>query len=829
MSTQTTNGHVNTRTGMQVEAVKRALLDNLYYVLGKDTAYATTRDYYMALAYTVRDRMIQRWLRTQHRYDETDAKTVYYLSAEYLMGRQLGNNLLNLNMTDTAAQVLAELGLDMQAVMEAEVEPGLGNGGLGRLAACFLDSLATQSIPAVGYGIRYEFGIFRQVFEHGWQVEQPDDWLADTYPWEFVRPEGRVEVGFGGRVDTHTDEQGRFRVQWAPEDRVVGIPYTILVPGYRNDTVNSLRLWRAKASQSFDLQMFNAGDYIRAVQENVRDENISKVLYPEDSTPQGKQLRLQQQYFFVACSLHEIVQNFKEQYDDWELFPDKVAIQLNDSHPDIAVAELMRLLVDEQLLSWDQAWGITTRTFACTQHTLLPEALEQWPVSLFETLLPRHLQIIYEINRRFLAEVRMRFPGDLERIARLSIISEYPEKRVRMVHLAVVGSHSINGVAELQSRLLKERVLRDFADLWPHMFNNKTNGVTTRRFVRLANPRLSALITAKLGDEGWLTDADRLRELETAATDPPFLRAWQEVKQHNKRDLAHHIRARMSIAVSPDAIFDVMVKRLHEYKRQHLKALHIVTLYNRIKADPGLDIVPRVMLFGAKAAPGYRMAKLIIRFINAVGYVVNTDPQIGDKLKVVYLPNFDVSEAQQIYPAANISEQISLAGTEASGTGNMKFALNGALTVGTLDGANIEIRERVGAENFFLFGLTTEEVYAARAGGYRPKDVVERDPELRQAIDLIEAGHFSGGDQEMFAPLVDSLLHHDPYMVCADYRAYVDASEAAADLYRDAEAWTRTSIYNSARSGFFSVDRTIRQYTDDIWHARPVDITAPEE
>ncbi len=827
MSTQT-NPVIHTRTGMTAETVKQAMLDNLSYVLGKDREYATNRDYYMALSYTVRDRLSQRWLRTQQRYEEADAKTVYYLSAEYLMGRQLGNNLLNLNMTDTANRVMDELGVDMNAVLEAEVEPGLGNGGLGRLAACFLDSLATLGIPAVGYGIRYEFGIFRQTFEGGWQVEKPDDWLRDEYPWEFPHPENGVEIGFGGRTDTYTDEHGRFRVQWTPDNAVVGVPYTILVPGYRNETVNSLRLWRARASQSFNLQMFNAGDYVRAVEDNIRDENISKVLYPEDSTPQGKELRLQQQYFFVACSLYEIVTNFRARYSDWNLFPDKVAIQLNDSHPDIAVAELMRQLLDEHLLPWDQAWSITTRTFACTQHTLLPEALEQWTVSLLEALLPRHVQIIYEINRRFLDEVRMRYPGDLERITRMSIIGEYPEKRVRMVHLAVVASHSVNGVAELQSRLLRERVLHDFADLWPWKFNNKTNGVTPRRFVKLANPRLSGLITEALGSERWLTNADHLRELEPHADDAAFRAAWDEAKAANKRDLANHIYYRLGVRVPDDAIYDMMVKRLHEYKRQHLKTLHIVTLYNRIKANPHLDFIPRVVLFGAKAAPGYRMAKLIIRLMNGVADVVNHDPQIGDRLKVVYLPNFDVSEGQTIYPAANISEQISLAGMEASGTGNMKFALNGALTVGTLDGANIEIRDLVGPENFFLFGLTTDQVFTAKASGYRPRAYAERDPELRAAIDLIETGHFSGGDQELFAPLVDSLLNHDPYMVCADYRAYIDTSERAATLYRDTEEWTRKSILNSARCGFFSSDRTIGQYTADIWHALPVGVPAPE-
>jgi len=808
-------------TVTSIEDFKRSFHDNLAAHQGKHLRYATPIDCYMALAYTIRRHLLANWLPTTLAYLSSDARVVYYLSAEYLLGRQLGNALLATGLTDLVRQGLAELGLDLDTLCELEDEPGLGNGGLGRLAACYLDSLATLRIPAVGYGIRYEHGIFRQVFRDGWQVEQADDWLRWDDPWEFAHRDQSVEVRFGGYTEAFTDAHGRYRVRWHAAESVLGVPYNLMVPGYRNGTVHTLRLWSAHATEALDLQIFNTGDYTRAVEKQISSENISKVLYPDDTTPQGKQLRLKQQYFFVACSLRDILDRFRARYgDQWDLFAERRTIQLNDTHPTIAIAELMRLLVDEHGLAWEPAWSITCRTFAYTVHTLMPEALEEWPVDLFAALLPRHLEIITEINRRFLDEVRGRFPGDAGRAARMSIISEGPERRVRMAYLAAVGSYAINGVADLQSTLLKTRVLRDFAELWPAKFRNVTNGVTPRRFLKLANPRLAELISSAIGD-GWLTDLDQLRRLEPFADDPAFRAAWRAVKQHNKQALAGIIRDRAGVAVDPATLFDVMVKRLHEYKRQLLKALHVITLYQRLKADPAAEIVPRTVVFGAKAAPGYKMAKLIIRLINGVAEVVNGDPALGDRLKVAFLPNFNVSLAERIYPAADLSEQISLAGHEASGTGNMKLALNGALTIGTLDGANITIRELVGAENFFLFGLTADEVFARRAAGYHPRDYYERNPALAAVIDSIAAGRFSRGDADLFGPIVYALRHDDQYMLCADYQAYVDCQAAVEAAWRDPEAWTRRSILTTARCGFFSSDRAIRQYSEAIWRVAP--------
>jgi starch phosphorylase len=822
----TTTQYVPTRTGMTVDAFKRALLDNLYYILGKDASSATPADFYMALAYTVRDRMIHRWLATIRTFECSHARTVYYLSAEYLLGRQLGNNLLNEDLTEIAREALAQLGLNLEALCELEPEPGLGNGGLGRLAACFLDSLASLNYPAVGYGIRYEYGIFRQTFVEGWQVEQPDHWLACTYPWEFPHYDMRVEVGFGGYTEPWTDERGHYRVRWKPARTVFGVPYNIMVPGYGTDNVNTLRLWSAQAVESFDLRLFNAGDYIRAIEGRVLSENITRVLYPDDTTPQGRQLRLEQQYFFVACSLRDILSTFRSQESDWERLPERVVIQLNDTHPAIAIAEMMRLLLDDEGLTWEQAWGITSRCFGYTVHTLLPEALEEWPVELFERLLPRHLEIVYEINARFLAEVAQRYHGNIERLARMSIIREHPERRVRMAHLACVGAYAINGVAALHSRLLREHTLRDFAEYWPEKFSNKTNGVTPRRFLKLSNPRLADLIASRIGD-AWLNDLDQLRQLEPLADDPAFRAAWREVKQQNKQALAADIQQSLGLAVDPTSLFDVMVKRLHEYKRQLLKALHMITLYRRILENPSLDIAPRTFIFGAKAAPGYWMAKLIIRLINGVAEVVNADPVVCGRLKVAFLPNFNVSMAERIYPAADLSEQISLAGKEASGTGNMKFALNGAVTIGTLDGANIEIRERVGEENFFLFGMTADEVFALRNAGYRPREIYDRSPALRGVIDMIAGGRFSRGDREMLRPLVDYLINRDPFMHLADYESYCTVQEAVDAAYRDQERWTRMSILNTARCGYFSSDRTIREYCDEIWKIHPVRVQLP--
>lgn len=801
------------------EAFKRALIDNLYYTRGQAVYTASAADIYMALAYTIRNYLIYDWQKNVDAYWEQNPKFVYYLSAEYLMGQQLTQNLLYTGMEDLARQVLADFDINLEDIIDLDIEPGLGNGGLGRLAACFMDSLATLNLPAVGYGIRYEFGIFRQSFRNGWQIESPDEWLHFGNPWEFAQPDDMIEVHFGGHTEHYTDEEGRYCVRWVSSEQVLGEPYHTLVPGYGTRTINMLRLWRARATREFNLQLFDVGDYARAVEQKTSSENISKVLYPNDSLIEGRELRLKQQYFFVTCSLRNIIGRFQLRNADWDDLPKIAVIQLNDTHPVIAIVELMRILVDENKVDWERAWKITTQTFATTQHTLLPEALEKWPVWLFEKLLPRHLEIIYEINRRFLDEVRARFPGDEARVRRVSIIEEEGERSIRMAYLACVGSFSVNGVAELHTQLLRDHVFRDFYELWPHKFNNKTNGVTPRRFIKLANPLLSALITSKIGD-GWLANLEALRSLEAFADDADFQQQWREVKRANKARLAAHIQKRLGLAVDPDSLFDVMVKRLHEYKRQVLKVLHIITLYNRLKSGPGVDIHPRTFIFGAKAAPGYQMAKLVIKLINSVGEVVNRERDLP--LRVAYLPNFNVTQGEIIYPAADLSEQISTAGKEASGTGNMKFALNGALTIGTLDGANIEIRELVGEENFFVFGLTTEQVFEKKTQGYKPLDYYQRSPELKRAIDQIAGGEFSGGDPNLFKPIVDSLLYHDEYMVLADYEAYLEAQNRAANLYRQPEVWTRMSILNTARCGFFSSDRTIRQYAEEIWQVRPL-------
>lgn len=813
----------NGRTGRTKEAFKQAILDNLYFSRGTAVQSASTHDVYMALATTVRDHLIERWRKTTETDYGANPRFVYYFSAEYLLGKQLARNLLYTDTTELAREALADTGLKLSDFIQQDVEPGLGNGGLGRLASCFLDSMATLDIPVVGYGIRYEHGIFTQTFVDGWQVEQPDNWLLRGNPWEFIQSDKMVKVGQNGYTEQYKDEDGYLRVRWVPEYTVLGEPCTMLVPGYSTNRVNALRLWRARASSSFDFQLFDEGDYAQAVEMKVRSENISKVLYPNDSTPQGKLLRLKQQYFFVACSLQDIIRRFHLRNDDWSTLPDKVVIQLNDTHPVIAIPELMRILVDENYLEWERAWDITRRTFAYTCHTLLPEALERWPVSLFEHLLPRHLEIIYEINYRFLLEARGRYSDDDERIRQMSIIEEGPEPQVRMANLACIGSFAVNGVAELHSKLLRERTLRVFAEYWPGKFQNKTNGITPRRFMRLANPRLSELITAKIGD-GWLNDLNRLQELEAFVDDDEFRSAWRDVKQQNKRDLINLLSQKTTVPMNPDSVFDVLVKRLHEYKRQLLKVLHIITLYHRLKDDPQQDFLPRTFIFGAKAAPGYAMAKLIIKLINSVGSVVNYDLDVNGRLTVLFPPNFNVSLAERIYPAADISEQISMAGKEASGTGNMKLALNGALTVGTLDGANIEIRERVGEENFFLFGLTVDEVIATKSEGYDPYGIYQSNEELKRVLDAIGSGRFSHGDSQLFQPILESLLHDDQYLLLADYQSYIDCSERAAAMYRDVETWTRMSILNTARCGFFSSDRSMRQYSKDIWRVDPIPV-----
>ena len=805
------------------EALKQAFLRNLFNVQGKFPALATRHDFYLALAYAVRDQLLERWISTAAIYTAQKSRTVAYLSAEFLMGPHLGNNLVNLGLYDEVKQAVAELGLDLNELLREEPEPGLGNGGLGRLAACFLDSLATLEIPSLGYGIRYEFGIFEQAIVDGWQVERTDKWLRYGNPWEIVRPEWAIEVKLGGHTERYLDPQGRSRSRWVPARTVLGIPYDTPILGYRINTANTLRLWRAEAPESFDFAQFNRGDYYKAVEHKVTSENLTKVLYPNDEPLQGKQLRLEQQYFFVSCSLQDMLRIMKVQRIQLERFHEKFTVQLNDTHPAIAVAELMRLLVDERDLNWDLAWHITERTFAYTNHTLLPEALERWPLALFGSLLPRHLEIIYEINARFLDEVRLRYLDDTDRLARLSLIDESGERYVRMAHLACVGSHAINGVAVLHSELLKQDVLKDFHELWPHKFTNVTNGVTPRRWVALANPRLTGLISEAIGGD-WVKDLERLRALEPLAEDATFGARWRAVKRAEKHHFAMFVRGLTGVGVDPDSLFDVQVKRIHEYKRQHLNALHIVRQYLQLKTDPACDLPPCTFIFAGKAAPGYHMAKLIIRLINAIGQAVNRDPATRDRLRVVFLPNFNVSNGQRIYPAADLSEQISTAGKEASGTGNMKFAMNGALTIGTLDGANIEIREEVGAENFFLFGHTAEEVRAIQAAGYRPMDLYHADPMLGEVIDLIRGGFFSRGDAELFRPLVDNLLHHDPYLVLADFDAYSTCQQAVGRAWLDPAHWTRMSILNVARSGKFSSDRSIADYAREIWKAEPVRI-----
>ena len=809
------------RTGTSTEVLKRAIMDNLFYMQGKFPSIATWNDWYLALAYTVRERLLHHWLATTQTFLKKNVRVVCYLSAEFLQGPQLLNNIVNLNMTEAVKQALDELGLDFGDLINQEQEPGLGNGGLGRLAACFLDSLSTLQIPAVGYGIRYEYGIFNQRIKDGAQIESTDSWLRLGNPWEIPRPERTFEVKFGGYTDGYHDEKGRYRVKWIPESVVSGVPYDTPVAGYHNGTANTLRLWKAEARESFDFAAFNQGDYFGSVQDKITSENLTKVLYPNDVPLQGRRLRLQQQFFFVTCALQDLIA--MKAFHGLDDFHEKVAIQLNDTHPSIGVAELMRLLIDEHDMDWDKAWHITENTFAYTNHTLLSEALERWSVPLFGSLLPRHLEIIYEINRRFLEMVRQKYPGDEDRIRRLSLIDESGDRYVRMANLACVGSHAINGVAELHSNLLKSHVLRDFYELCPDKFYNVTNGVTPRRWIAASNPRLSKLITSKIGDD-WVTQTNQLTKLEPFTSDADFCKRWSNAKRHNKRRLASYVENLMGITLDVDSLFDVQVKRIHEYKRQHLNVLHIITLFNRIKAKPKLDIVPRTFIFGGKAAPGYFMAKLIIKLIGAVASVVNNDPDIAGRLKILFLPNFNVTQGQLVYPAADLSEQISLAGKEASGTGNMKFAMNGALTIGTLDGANVEMREEVGADNFFLFGMDVPEVAGLWSHGYHPMQFYHENADLKAAIDRIASGYFTAGDTTLFAPLIDHLLHHDEYMLLADYQSYIDCQDRVSEAYRDQDEWTAKSILNVARMSKFSSDRSIQEYCDNIWHVKPVEV-----
>lgn len=800
-------------------------MDNLSYIQGRVPRTATRNDWYMAVAYTVRDRILHRWMQTIETYMENNDKSVSYLSAEFLVGPQLGSNMISLGIYEQVRQAAKQVGQDLDDLLEQEEEPGLGNGGLGRLAACYLESLATLEHLGVGYGLRYEFGIFDQEIREGWQVEVTDKWLRLGNPWEVPRPEIAFTVQFGGHTEKAIDENGGFRVRWISSRSVKGVACDMTVPGYKVNTVNLLRLWKAEATESFDFQTFNFGDYTGAVNEKVASENITKVLYPNDNTMHGKRLRLEQEYFFVSCSLQDMIRVHLRRGNDLTNFHTRYAIQLNDTHPAIAVAELMRLFVDEHAMEWNLAWDITQQTFGYTNHTLLPEALEKWSVPLFSNLLPRHLEIIFEINRRFLEDVRMKYPDDEGRVARLSLIDESGDKSIRMANLACVGSHAINGVAALHTELLKQDLLRDFYELFPGKFHNVTNGVTMRRWLLLANPKLAELISGKIG-ERWISGREQdLRKLAKFADEKEFSETWRRIKFDNKVKLASLIKERTGVVVNPHSLFDIQVKRLHEYKRQHLNVLHVITLYHRIKQNPGGDFVPRTVILGGKAAPGYFMAKLIIKLINSVAEVVNNDPDVQDRLKVVFFPNFNVKIGHAIYPAADLSEQISTAGKEASGTGNMKFSLNGALTIGTLDGANIEIREEVGEENFFLFGLTADEVRKTKADGYQPARYIEANSDLRSILDMLASGWFSRNDANLFRPLLDSLLYHDEYMLLADYQSYIECQDRVSATFVDKERWTRKSILNVARIGKFSSDRSIREYCEKIWDVKPVRIT----
>jgi glycogen phosphorylase len=806
------------------DALRRAILENLRSDQGKFPAVASKIDYYLSLARAIRDRLMRRWTSTARTYHEQNSRTVVYLSAEYLLGPQLENNLINLDIYREAESTLIALGIHLDDLLDQEPEPGLGNGGLGRLAACYMDSLATLQIPAIGYGIRYEFGIFSQAIREGWQVEMTDKWLRYGNPWEIAQAEICYNVCLGGHTVHHSGETGRDRVQWVPDRMVTGVAHDTPVLGYKVNTANILRLWKAEAAESFDFHAFNVGDYYRAVEQKVSSENITKVLYPNDEPAAGKQLRLEQQYFFVSCSLQDMIRIYLQKEKTFDHFHEKYAVQLNDTHPALAVAELMRLLVDVHGLDWDRAWQITTNTMAYTNHTLLPEALETYSIPLFARLLPRHLEIIYEINGRFLHYVKQRFPDDDEKLARLSLIGEFGEKQVRMANLACVGGHAINGVAKLHSELLKQTVLKDFYDLWPQKFSNKTNGVTPRRFMALSNPKLTELISTALDDNTWISNLEKLRQLEPLAGDTGFRSRWARVKYDCKRRLAERIKWSTGLEVDPASLFDIQTKRMHEYKRQLLNLLHIITLYNRLKSGSDRPVTPRTCIFGGKAAPGYFMAKLIIKLINSVAETINNDPAANKILKVVFFPDFNVKNAQIIYPAADLSEQISTAGYEASGTGNMKFSMNGALTIGTMDGANIEIREAVGPENFFAFGLTVDEIAKMRGQGYRPRDIYEKNEELHQAIDLIWSGAFSPGDRQLFQPVVNGLLNRDDFMLLADYPLYLDCQKRVEETWQKQSDWQRMSILNVARMGTFSSDRAIQEYCNEVWHVKPVSV-----
>jgi starch phosphorylase len=814
---------LHTRVGRSIDALRRSLIDNLFYITGRPLEKASPNDIYIALAYTIRDRMLEGFISTGKTYKLSNAKTVCYFSAEYLLGPHLGNNIINLGLWESLVQAMLELGLDMEAILKYEPEPGLGNGGLGRLAACYMDSLATLEIPAIGYGIRYEFGLFQQVIRDGWQEEITDAWLRNGYPWELPNRERRYPVKIGGHTDRYVNENGSLQVKWTPDYSVYGVAYDTPILGYGVLNTNLLRLWKAEALNAFNFQTFNMGNHCGAVEDKVVAENLSKVLYPNDASEVGKELRLKQQYFFVSCSLQDMIRIVLRDMGNLNHFPEKFVTQLNDTHPAIAIPELMRLLVDEHNFTWKAAWDITRTSFAYTNHTLLPEALETWPLELFKRTLPRHLEIIYEINQHFLDEVRQRFPYDDQRISRMSLISNGENQRLRMAHLAVVGSFAINGVSRLHTDLLKSTVMGDFHDLWPEKFSNKTNGVSPRRFISLANRPLTKLIDNAVGGN-WLRNMDLLSQLESLSSDINFQSDWHKVKLSAKNQLSNYISETTGIKVDPSSMFDIQAKRIHEYKRQHLSILHIISLYNRLKSSPNLSIAPRAFIFAGKAAPGYYMAKLIIKMINSVADIINRDPQVNQIIKVIFLPDFNVRNAQYLYPAADLSEQISTAGKEASGTGNMKFSMNGALTIGTLDGANVEIREAVGEENFFLFGMTAAQVQDRLSQGYRPWQEINKDSDLQNTLNLIDSGLFSHGEQQLFAPLVANLRAQDPFLVCADYRAYLDCQDNVNQQYLNTSLWTQMSILNVARIGQFSSDRAIQEYVHDIWKVKPISV-----
>ena len=823
ISSMTENQYEDFRTSTRIGALKQSVIDNLLYYQARLPDAATPIDWYLAVSYTVRDHLLERWLYSERTYKTEQNRTVCYFSAEFLPGPHLGNNLINMGFRENLEQALSELGHDLENILMQEVEPGLGSGGLGRLASCFLDSLSTCEIPAIGYGIRYEFGIFNQEFVDGWQVEKTDKWLIDGNPWELLRHKISIPIKLGGYTEHYQDINGRYRVRWIPEREVRGVAYDTPIVGYGVDNANLLRLWKAEAPEAFDLDAFNTGDHFGAVSHKIVAENLTKILYPNDHFDNGKRLRLEQQYFLVSCSLQDMIRIYLDTNADLSKFHEKYAAQLNDTHPALAIPELMRLLIDEYNFNWEEAWHVTSNTFSYTNHTLLPEAIETWSTTMLEKILPRHLEIIYEINQRFLDQVRVRYRGNIEQIKDLSIIGEDGEHFIRMANLACVGAKHINGVAKLHTELLKEGMLKSFNAFWPEKILNVTNGVTPRRFIRLANPALSDLISDTIGTS-WERNLNDLHLLEKFAQDAAFQQKWHEVNLNAKKKLSDMILERNALSVDPESLFSVQVKRIHEYKRQLLNLLHILTLYNRLKDNPGMHMQPRTFIFSGKAAPAYTKAKLIIKLINEVALAINSDPEVNGFLKIFFLPNYSVKNAQILTPAADLSEQISTAGKEASGTGNMKLSMNGALTIGTLDGANIEIRDAVGHENFFLVGHTAAELGEMRTKGYHPYEYYQNDHELKEAIDLIDSGVFSHGDGNFYKSITNELLNTDEFMLLADYRSYVDTQQTVVDTFQDKQSWTKLSILNVARMGYFSSDRAIREYAEKIWEVSPVEV-----